>query len=825
MSDILTTALELAAVGYSVIPIRADGTKAPAVAWKQYTQQPAGETQIREWFTGTDHDIAVIQGTVSGNSELTELEAAAATELPQLRQLAQDSGLGDLWTKISTGWVEQSPSGGWHFHTRLDPDHPVPGNTKLARTETHEVLAETRGEAGYVIVAPSKHHETGQPWRRIIGHPNNAPTLTVEEREAFHALLGTLDRTPPPPEPLPTATTQPRDPSEGITPGDDFENKTTWAEILTPHGWAHVFDRGDTTYWRRPGKNIGISATTGHAQDRDRLYVFTSSTVFAQETPYTKFGAYALLNYGGDHSAAAKQLAADGYGNRPEQPRQIAASDPFFEGLPNHTLPSPSPAEAENIEPPLEVAEPATYSETDDGNALRLIDTHHNHIRYVPQRGQWITWDGHKWAWDEAGRTREFARGIARNLPAEDKQSNAHRQRSLSRRGIEAMTALAQSDPRAVIHLKHLDARPYELNTPSGVVNLKTGELATPDPKALHTRSTTVSPDPTHPTPRWESFLADTFAGDPETVTYIQRLIGVSFVGVVLEQLLPFGFGPGANGKSVLFETIQDIAGIGADGYAATIPADMLVARSREDHPATIAQLAGVRIAIGGELEQGARFAEAKVKQLTGGDPINARFMGQNPFTFTPTHTLWLHANHEPEVRAGGEAFWRRIRQIPFLHTVPEEKRIKNLRELLVEEEGPGILAWIIEGASDYFKHGLTTPATVLAATATYQRETDTVAQFVEERCEVGSPNAQHMHVRTTTLRQAYESWCRDEGVEPVSARALTQQLRARYGINSSRSNTSRFYDGIRILDVTLGENEVSSSVTEVSRPGEEYGW
>lgn len=845
----LQTALELAALGYSVLPIKTDGSKAPALPnWKQYTQHPATIEQLHAWFTDpTGYDIGIIQGAISGNAELTEIEGRAITQLPELRDLANASGLGDLWTKITTGWVETSPSGGMHFHYRLT-GMPVPGNQKLAKGADKLVLAETRGEAGQVVAYPSRHHTTGKTWVRLIGSPATAPTLTPEERDAFHTLLRTLDQTPP------TAHTTPHREANtewvgGITPGDDFETKTSWADILAPHGWTVVFTRGTTTYWRRPGKNDGISATTGHADDRNRLYVFTSSTDFEQETPYTKLGAHALLNYAGDHSAAAKDLYSKGFGKRAEQARPQQGPDPIFDDFLNGTpwtrstthaastgktatsagatthVPGASqataaatPAAAPTGTVTSYTREPDTYTETDDGNALRFADTNHTHLRYVPQKDQWLRWNGHTWTWDDAGHTQELARNISRNLPAIDKEAIRHRKTSLSASGVNNMLRLARTDPRIVTHITDLDNNPYELNTHSGVVNLQTGQLTPPTPTKLHSRSTTTNYDPTLPTPRWNNFLADTFAGDPHLITYIQKLLGVSLIGKVLEQVLPFAFGSGANGKSVLFETVQKIAGIGPNGYAASIPADMLVARAREDHPATIAQLSGVRLAIGGELEQGSRFAEAKVKALTGGDPINARFMGENPFTFVPTHSLWLHANHQPEVKTGGPAFWRRLRQIPFVHTVPEDKRIEGLEDLLYSEEGPGILAWLVQGSVNYFRDGLDTPASVLAATEAYKNDTDTVTQFVGDRCELGSPNAQHMHVKTAVLRAAYESWCKSEGLEPVSARALTQQLTSRFGIESRRSTNARFYDGIRLADI-----DENSDIPAADEPDEWY--
>jgi len=305
---ILDTALDLLELGYSVVPIRADGSKAPALAsWRHYTAQRATAETVRGWFADDAHDLGVVQGAISGGAELTELEGRAAHRLPELRELAHASGLGDVWDAVTRGWVEMSPSGGWHFHYRVTGTD-VPGNLKLARNADREVLAETRGEGGQVVVAPSTRHTSGEPWRRIIGGPATAPTLTAEERDALHDLLRTLDEQPERPTTAPHAPAAQQGSGDRLKPGDDYENRTDWADILTPHGWTLVYAQGRTRYWRRPGKTIGISATTGHAEDRDRLYVFTSSTAFDTETPYTKFGACAVLEHGGDLRAAARAL-------------------------------------------------------------------------------------------------------------------------------------------------------------------------------------------------------------------------------------------------------------------------------------------------------------------------------------------------------------------------------------------------------------------------------------------------------------------------------------------------------------------------------------
>lgn len=315
MNPILAHAHECLASGISIIPILPatdKGDKRPAVAWKPYTHHRATLTQADQWFTGEQHGIAVICGAVSGNLTMIELEGRAMGKLGELATNMQGSGLSGLWQTILTGWSENTPSGGMHFYIRTsEPSEP---NRKLAMNNKREVLAETRGEGGYSVTSPTpgQYHHTGIPWKRITGGPQSIPTLTSEQVEDLYAIItATLNEYHPAEHTTPPATTTDR---EGDRPGDHYENTTTWSDILTPHGWTAVFTQGNTTYWRRPGKKTGISATTGHNTDRNRLYVFTTSTEFLPETPYTKFAAYALLNHGGDYQAAARQLAHDGYG-------------------------------------------------------------------------------------------------------------------------------------------------------------------------------------------------------------------------------------------------------------------------------------------------------------------------------------------------------------------------------------------------------------------------------------------------------------------------------------------------------------------------------
>lgn len=315
----LTAALAFAASGCSVVPAKMDGSKAPIGSWKKYQTQRANALDIAAWYKdGKNSGLGVITGSVSGNLEMLELEgrAVASGLLDEVREIAINSGLGQIWQVINDGYVEMTPSGGIHWLYRI-ADEQVPGNTKLARRPGEnggvDVLAETRGEGGFVVVAPSNGtvHPSGRPWILIKGSPALIPTLSWEERQALHLVFRALDAMPSPETVKETVTK--RDEAQGL-PGNDFNARATWDEILLERGWTKVYTAQNTTYWRRPGKDVGISATTGR-NDGDNLYVFTTSTEFEAEKPYSKFAALALLDHGGDFKAAARELRRKGYGS------------------------------------------------------------------------------------------------------------------------------------------------------------------------------------------------------------------------------------------------------------------------------------------------------------------------------------------------------------------------------------------------------------------------------------------------------------------------------------------------------------------------------
>jgi putative DNA primase/helicase len=311
----------------SPLPVRADGSKAPALTkWKWLQIQRPTPAQVESWYRREPAaGVAVIGGKVSENAEFLDFDEHVIFEDFQLR--AVEHGLGALVERISGGWRELSPNGA-HLAYRCAR---IEGNTKLAQRlkrpeemddadDRVKTLIETRGEGGYLIVAPSggRVHPSGRPYGPMMGSFATIATITPEEREALLELCRTFDL-------LPRTSVYGGKPSTATTsaggerPGDAFNARASWADVLGTKGWTKLFDRDDLTYWRRPGKkDRGWSATTGArgSDGGDLLYVFSTNTVFDSEKGYSKFGAYALLEHGGDFSAAARALAARGYGTR-----------------------------------------------------------------------------------------------------------------------------------------------------------------------------------------------------------------------------------------------------------------------------------------------------------------------------------------------------------------------------------------------------------------------------------------------------------------------------------------------------------------------------
>ncbi|OQZ96931.1 DNA primase family protein [Mycolicibacter algericus] len=464
--------------------------------------------------------------------------------------------------------------------------------------------------------------------------------------------------------------------------------------------------------------------------------------------------------------------------------------------LPTNTgspaTPATDNAELATVTP---ITKTQTVTLTDSGNAGLLVANCADRLRYCPELGRWLSWDTQRWevAVDD-GQVITAAHTVIESIDTTGDQATAkHKIKSLSKTGLEAMVALARRNPAMRITRDRLDADPYLLNTPSGVIDLRTATLTPHTPHGWHTKITGAAYDRDLPAPRWHQFLHTTFGGDDELIRYVQRLAGYAAIGEVTHHVLPFLFGAGQNGKSVLLDVLVDVLG----DYALTAPANFLLA-GQTKHETEIARLNGARLVVCSEVNQESRFDEAKIKSLTGGDKITGRFMRQDFFDFTPSHTLFLAGNHQPQVSAGGKSFWRRLRLIPFRHEVPAEQRNENLARELVDHEGPAILAWITAGTVDMLTGGLDEPSSVAAATGEYEEQEDALKRFLDECCHLGGGIT--VKTKTSVVLARYQRWARENGETEMGAKVLSRELANRFGIRSVASNGVRFYNSVALV-------------------------
>jgi hypothetical protein len=300
--SLLTIAEQALDAGISVVPPRTDGTKAPLGSWRTFQTRLPYLQELDAWYREDDNPgIGVVCGAVSGNLECLDFDRRTAYE--QYVERARETGLSELVDRIEQGYLERSPRG-YHWLWRCAE---ISGNTKLAQNEKQEVLLETRGEGGYVIVAPSNGsiHPSGEPYELLNGSMETIESITPEERGLLLDLARSFDSF--------TRRVDLRPLDAESRPGDHFAAETSWSELLEPAGWRKMGGRDGITNWQRPGKTIGISATTNFG-GADLLHVFTSSTDFQPDTSYSKFAAYAVLHHQGDFSLAASALRATGFG-------------------------------------------------------------------------------------------------------------------------------------------------------------------------------------------------------------------------------------------------------------------------------------------------------------------------------------------------------------------------------------------------------------------------------------------------------------------------------------------------------------------------------
>lgn len=441
------------------------------------------------------------------------------------------------------------------------------------------------------------------------------------------------------------------------------------------------------------------------------------------------------------------------------------------------------------------------YSLDDMGNAARFVDFYGADIRYSYTDKRWLYYDGRKWCTDLNGTAERLADCAIRAMKAEAKAYIAefgedgdmtkafqkHMKQSRSHKAKENM--LKEVRHSVPIMPVQLDRYKMALNTPSGLLNLKSGELYEHKAEYYLTKITNVEYSENADCPLWQNFLGEIFGGDLDLIRYVQKAVGYTLTGSTREQCAFFLYGTGRNGKSTFLDIIRDILG----DYATNVQPETLMIKNSSSSAinSDIARLKGARLVTSVEPNEGVRINEGLLKQLTGDDPVTARKLYSEEFEFKPEFKLWMATNHKPIIRGTDTGIWRRIHMIPFTVQIPEEKVDKNLRHKL-KGELTGIFKWCLDGCLLWQREGLKMPLAVLDSVREYRREMDVISAFIEDKCELSGA------VQASVLYACYAQWAQDNNEYCMSATKFGIELAKRF--EKIKTNKGQvFYNGISL--------------------------
>ena len=408
-----------------------------------------------------------------------------------------------------------------------------------------------------------------------------------------------------------------------------------------------------------------------------------------------------------------------------------------------------------------------------------IAELYKTHLRYDHKRKRWLVWREHWWSLEEGGEVYRMAKKAIRHrriLAAEfgDKQQVkefAWVNKSESRPRLEAMIKLAESEKPIADNGEDWDSDPSLLGVANGVVDLRTGSLRAGKRSDKITRHIAVEFDPEAKCSTWEKFLNEIFGGDEEIINFLQRAIGYSITGETNEQVVFFLYGTGANGKSTFIEVLRSAFG----DYAYNLPFSAFELKASNNIRNDIAALEGRRFVTASEANESVQLNEALIKSLTGSDSITARFLFKEFFTFEPKGKFWFALNHLPNVSDDSPGFWRRVRVIPFERQFMGENADPQLLQKL-KAEAKGILAWAVRGATEWYEKRLQTPEKILSASRTYQKESDRIAEFIEERCVVGN----NEHCTARALFDSYVQWAEANHEQRLTRQKFSQRMQAK---------------------------------------------
>jgi len=414
---------------------------------------------------------------------------------------------------------------------------------------------------------------------------------------------------------------------------------------------------------------------------------------------------------------------------------------------------------------------------SEDQIAQAFARRHNKRLRFDHSAGRWYEWAGGRWQRNETKLAFHFARLLSREA-SDGKKGFC---KASVANGVEAF---ARADPTLAVTADAWDRDPWLLGTPGGTVDLRTGQLSPARQGDLITKQTGTAPGEGEPR-RWLQFLDEATAGDRDLIRFLQQVAGYCLTGSTREHALFFIYGPGGNGKSVFLNLLNHVLG----DYATTAGMETFTASKHDRHPTDLAMLNGARLVSASETEEGRAWAESRIKQVTGGDKISARFMRQDFFEFVPQFKLVIVGNHAPVLGNVDEAARRRFNIIPFTQKPVTPDR--ELEDKLKAEAGQ-ILSWAIAGCLDWQANGLVRPEIVTAATADYFEDQDLFGQWIEERCERDKSKWE----LPAKLYHDWAEYARAAGDDPGAQKQMKSKLE-RAGFKSAKTMGHRVYRGL----------------------------
>lgn len=473
---------------------------------------------------------------------------------------------------------------------------------------------------------------------------------------------------------------------------------------------------------------------------------------------------------------------------------------------------------------------------SEPGNAERLRAIAKGTIHYVDTWNTWIVFRDGKWEIDGGG---VGLQGIAKLVPkslftmattlkGEDQKDYkelhiAWARKSNTEPQLKRMATLARDLPGVRITSDELDNKPWLLNLINGTFDFVTNTFRDHDPGDLLTKMATTRYEPSAVCPLWLKSL-ERWQPDAEVRRFLQSITGSGLIGQPVQHLF-MNVGGGRNGKGTYYKHVQNILG----DYAGTAPEDMLIETKWKVHDEEKARLRGCRFLVAPETQAGDRLDESGIKNMTGGDMIHARHLYGRPFDFMPTHTAFLHTNHEPHIRGTDPGIWSRVIKIPWLVTIPDAERDTSIDQKL-DLEHSGILNWLIEGCQQWLKDKgkVVKPKAIADATEGYRAEQDTIGRFLLDCMDTmvfdsaQGPQGTLDYIPAAILRKHYESWCQQEGTKPWTAASTGKELRHQgwvpdqVKINSVKVRVWKYKNSQSAGTTKLSDQDLSSSVPSV---------